>query len=41
MAGTVAIDAQDLADEHDLQVRNVITDMQSAETRVVLDGGAA
>ncbi|WP_336359017.1 hypothetical protein [Haloarcula sp. CGMCC 1.6347] len=34
-------DVLDLADEHDLQVRNVITDMQSAETRVVLDGGPA
>ncbi|GAA3882822.1 hypothetical protein [Haloarcula argentinensis] len=34
-------DVLDLADEHDLQVRNVITDMQSAETRVVLGGGAA
>ena len=33
-------DVLDLADEHDLRVKNVVTDLQSAETRVVLDGEA-
>lgn len=32
-------DVLDLAREHGLLVKNVITDMQSAETRVVFHGG--
>ncbi|GGO03707.1 hypothetical protein [Haloarcula pellucida] len=32
-------DVLELADKHGLDVRNVITDMQSAETRVVFKGG--
>ncbi|WP_135302618.1 hypothetical protein [Haloarcula amylovorans] len=33
-------DILDLADEHGLSPTNVITDMQSAETRVVFGGSA-
>ena len=32
-------DVLDLADEHNLDTVNIVTDMQSAETRVVFTGG--
>lgn len=34
-------DVLNLADEHDLTAVNVVTDMQSAETRVVFSGGGS